>query len=47
MFKPEWIPGKDNAIADRLSRVSPMQVNLIKSEIELPIHQVNIIKATM
>ena len=46
-FKTEWIPGKDNAIADRLSRVSPMPVNLIKSEIELPIHQVNIIKATM
>ena len=47
MFKMEWIPGKDNAIADALSRVSPMPVNLIKSEIELPIHQVNIIKATM
>ena len=47
MFKTEWIPGKDNAIADRLSRVSPTPVNLIKSEIELPIHQVNIIKATM
>ena len=46
MFKTEWIPGKDNTIADRLSRVSPMPVNLIKSEIELPIHQVNIIKAT-
>ena len=46
-FKTEWIPGKDNAIADRLSRVSPTPVNLIKSEIELPIHQVNIIKATM
>ena len=41
------IPGKDNAIADTLSRVSPTPVNLIKSEIELPIHQVNIIKATM
>ena len=47
MFKTEWIPGKDNAIADELSRVSPMPVNLIKLEIELPIHQVNIIKATM
>ena len=47
MFKMEWIPGKDNAIADRLSRVSPTPVNLIKLEIELPIHQVNIIKATM
>ena len=47
MFKIEWIPEKDNAIADRLSRVSPTPVNLIKSEIELPIHQVNIIKATM
>ena len=46
-FKTEWIPGKDNAIADRLSRVSPMPVNLIESEIELPIHQVNIIKTTM
>ena len=46
-FKMEWIPGKDNAIADRLSRVSPMPVNLIESEIELPIHQVNIIKTTM
>ena len=46
-FKMEWIPGKDNAIVDGLSRVSPMPVNLIKSEIELPIHQVNIIKATM
>ena len=45
--RTEWIPGKDNAIADRLSRVSPTPVNLIKSEIELPIHQVNIIKATM
>ena len=43
----EWIPGKDNTIADGLSRVSPTPVNLIKSEIELPIHQVNIIKATM
>ena len=47
MFKTKWIPGKDNTIADRLSRVSPTPVNLIKSEIELPIHQVNIIKATM
>ena len=47
MFKTEWIPDKDNAIAGELSRVSPMPVNLIKSEIELPIHQVNIIKATM
>ena len=47
MFKTEWIPGKDNAIADGLSRVSPTPVNLTKSEIELPIHQVNIIKATM
>ena len=47
MFKMEWIPGKDNTIAGGLSRVSPMTVNLIKSEIELPIHQVNIIKATM
>ena len=47
MFKTEWIPGKDNTIADGLSRVSPTPVNLIKSEIELPIHQVNIIKATM
>ena len=47
MFKTEWIPGKDNAIVDGLSRVSPTPVNLIKSEIELPIHQVNIIKATM
>ena len=47
MFKMEWIPGQDNAIVDRLSRVSPMPVNLIKLEIELPIHQVNIIKATM
>ena len=47
MFQTEWIPGKDNAIADGLSRVSPMPVNLIKSEIELPIHQVNRLKATM
>ena len=47
MFKTEWIPGKDNAIADGLSRVSPTPVKLIKLEIELPIHQVNIIKATM
>ena len=47
IFKREWIPGKDNAIVDGLSRVSPMPVNLIKSEIELPIHQVNIIKTTM
>ena len=47
MFKMEWIPGKDNTIADKLSRVSPTPVNLIKSEIELPIHQVNIMKATM
>ena len=47
MFKMEWIPGKDNAIVDGLSRVSPTPVNLIKSEIELPIQQVNIIKATM
>ena len=47
MFKMEWIPGKDNAIVEGLSRVSPTPVNLIKSEIELPIHQVNIIKATM
>ena len=47
MFKTKWIPGKDNAIADRLSRVSPMPVNLIKLEIEVPIHQVNIVKATM
>ena len=47
MFKMEWIPGKDNAIVDGLSRLSPTPVNLIKSEIELPIHQVNIIKATM
>ena len=47
MFKAEWIPGKDNAIADELSRVSPMPGNLIKFKIELPIHQVNIIKATM
>ena len=47
MFKMEWIPGKDSAIVDGLSRVSPTPVNLIKSEIELPIHQVNIIKATM
>ena len=47
MFKMEWIPGKDNTIADELSRVSPTAVHLIKSEIELPIHQVNIIKATM
>ena len=47
MFMTEWIPGKDNAIADGLSRVSPTPVNLIESEIELPIHQVNIIKATM
>ena len=47
MFKMEYILGKDNAIVDGLSRVSPMPVNLIKSEIELPIHQVNIIKATM
>ena len=47
MFKMEWIPGKDNAIADGLSRVSPTPVNLIKSEIEWHIHQVNIIKATM
>ena len=47
MFKMEWILGKDNAIADGLSRVSPMPVNLIKSEIELHIHQVNIIKATI
>ena len=46
-FKTEWIPGKDNAIADGLSRVSPVPVNLIESEIELPIHQVNINKATM
>ena len=46
-FKTEWIPGKDNTIADRLSRVSLMPVNLIKSEIELPIHQVNIIKTMM
>ena len=46
-FKTEWIPGKDNAIADGLSRVSPTPVNLIESEIELPIHLVNIIKATM
>ena len=38
---------KDNAIVDGLSRVSPTPVNLIESEIELPIHQVNIIKATM
>ena len=47
MFKMEWILGKDNIIADGLSRVSIMPVNLIKLEIELPIHQVNIIKATM
>ena len=47
MFKTEWIPGKDNAITDKLSRVSAMPVNLIKSKIELPIHEVNIIKATM
>ena len=47
MFKMEWTPGKDNTIADGLSRVSPTPVSLIKSEIELPIHQVNIIKATM
>ena len=47
MFKMEWIPQKDNAIADELSRVSPTPVNLIKLEIELPIHQVNMIKATM
>ena len=47
VFKTEWIPGKDNAIADGLSLVSPTPVNLIKSEIELPIPQVNIIKATM
>ena len=47
MFKTEWIPGKDNAIADGLSRVSPTPVHLISLEIELPIHQVNIIKATM
>ena len=46
-FKMEWIPGKDNTIADRLSRVSSMPVNLIESEIESPIHQVNIIKANM
>ena len=46
-LKTEWILGKDNAIADGLSRVSPTPVNLIKSEIELPIHKVNIIKATM
>ena len=47
MLKMEWIPGKDNAIVDGLSGVSPMPVSLIESEIELPIHQVNIIKATM
>ena len=42
MFKMEWIPGKDNTIVDGLSTVSPMPVNLIKSEIELPIHQVDV-----
>ena len=48
MFKTEWIAGKDNTIADGLSwSVTYMPVNLIKLEIELPIHQVNIIKATM
>ena len=47
MFKMEWIPGKDNTMADGLSQVLPTPVNLIKSEIELPIHQVNIIKTTM
>ena len=46
-FKTEWIPGKDNAIAEGLSRVSPMPVKLNESEIELPIHQVNIIKTMM
>ena len=47
MFKTEWIPGKDNTIADGLSRVSPTPFHLINLEIKLPIHQVNIIKATM
>ena len=46
-FKTEWIPGKDNAIADGLSRVSPAPGNLTRSEIDLPILQVNVIWATM
>ena len=46
-FKTEWIPGKDNAIADGLSRVSPVPATLTRSEIDLPILQVNVIQATM
>ena len=46
-FKTEWIPGKDNAIVDGLSRVSPAPANLTRSEIDLPILQVNVIQATM
>ena len=47
MFTTQWIAGKDNSIADRLSRVSPTPIELIRSEINLPIYQVNILKATM
>ena len=46
MFTTQWIAGKDNSIADRLSRVSPTPIELIRSEINLPIYQVNILKAT-
>ena len=47
IFTTQWITGKDNSIADRLSRVTPTPIELIQSEINLPIYQVNILKATM
>ena len=47
IFTTEWIKGKDNQVANGLSRVTPTPLENLGSRIDLPILQVNILSASM
>ena len=47
IFTSDWIKGKDNSVADGLSRVTRTPMEYLGSRIDLPIVQVNILSALM